>query len=427
MNKSIYLTKLKPIFGYLLVFSIFFPILTIQAILKPIKLPFLAIGLLLSFTLIVHRRNLGFHRITLGIAILYIIRGIYGTISGYLQSAPGVFAILDLSLTYIIVYFLLTSLITKVESFYWVVQVLYLGTLFVVILDLCYILIFLEIIPYIAIFDIYQLSTTPFTIGINQYKTIELYARNLGVLAFSFPFFLSLLYEKKYLKNIKFVNKYSVLLLVLLTTILMLICGRRIFWLIILVSPVFLFLFTRFLTKEPKRIINKNFTLLLAFGLGLISMIFTYTAARFDIKFEDVQRSFTAAFDNQTESVRSDQHTFLLNSWKNAPFFGKGIGAAVDGYYRNRERPWAFELGFHVSLHRLGLFGFGIELLYYFGILFFGIKIIRRDSDFIMIGLLCGMMGFLLAHATNPFLNSYEFLWPIILPLAYINVKLLNK
>ena len=427
MNRLLYLNKIKPVFGYLLVFSVFFPILTLQAILKPVKIPFLALALLLAIILIISKKKLGFHKISLGIAMLYLIRGIYGTISGFIQGAPGVFVVLDLSITYIIVYFLLSSLITKLSSFYWVVQVLYLGTLFVVLLDLSYILIFLDIIPYIPIFDVYQKSTTPFKIGINQYKTIELYARNLGVLAFSFPFFLSLLYEKKYLDKIRYVNSYSILLLVILTILLMLVCGRRIFWLIILVSPIFLYFFTRFLKKEQRASINKSFILLLMFGLVLISMIFTYTAAKFDLKFEDVQKSFTAAFDNKTESIRSEQNTILLNSWKQAPIFGKGIGAGVEGYYRNRERPWAFELGFHVSLHRLGLLGFGLELLYYLGIVFFGIKIIRQDSDFIMIGLLCGMMGFLLAHATNPFLNSYEFLWPIILPLAYINVKLLNK
>lgn len=41
-----------------------------------------------------------------------------------------------------------------------------------------------------------------------------------------------------------------------------------------------------------------------------------------------------------------------------------------------------------------------------------------------MIVLLVGMTGFLIANVTNPYFGSFDFMWTIFLPIAYINLKL---
>ncbi len=412
--------------GFLLAFSIFFPILSLQAILKPIKIPFIGIGLAIAVLICLSSKKLPLHRYTLILAGIYLFRGLYGTISGILQDAPGVYVVIPLSITYVVIHFAFMVLVFKNKHFDWLIIVLFFSSVFIVFLDLYYIMIFLGIVPNLSIFNLFQNSPTPFHIGLNQYKTLEFYSRNLGVLPFVFPFFIALLFDKKIKKRLPFVNAITLSILLVFIVVLMLLSGRRIFMLIMITAPISLFLFSRYLKGSLKKNMNFGLTVFMFIGgVGTIGL-FSYTAATYNLSLENLTESFTAAFDSSKESKRAEQGKALIASWKKAPLFGHGMGASVADYARDRERPWAFEMGYHVSLHRLGIVGFAFELFYYLGIIFLGIKIIKRDNDIVMIGLLCGFLGFLLAHATNPFLNSYEFLWPIILPLFYINLKLLN-
>jgi hypothetical protein len=44
----------------------------------------------------------------------------------------------------------------------------------------------------------------------------------------------------------------------------------------------------------------------------------------------------------------------------------------------------------------------------------------------ILLALLVGMTNFLIANATNPYFASYDFMWTLFLPIAYINHMMLN-
>jgi len=412
--------------GYALAFSIFFPILVFQAILKPVKLPFIGIGILLAILIIAQQKTTRLHKYSLVLIGIYLLRGVYGTISGVVQEAPGVYIVIPLCITYVVINFSFMVLVVKRKHFDWLIQILFFATAAVIVLDISFILNAFKIIPYLPILDLFQNSPTPFSIGINQYKSLEFYSRNLGILPFTLPFFMALLFDRSIKKRIKFLNTTTLVFLLLLMIALMLLSGRRIFILIMLITPVLLFLFSRKLRGDVKSRVNYGLLFFMTITIIASSVLFSYTAIEYGLSFENLTDSFLAAFDSNKETVRSEQSSALMESWRKAPIFGHGNGAIVDGYWRDQESPWRFEMGYHLSLHRLGLLGFSLEALYYLGIIVLGVRIIKRDNDIVMIGLLSGFLSFLLAHATNPFLNSYEFLWPIILPLFYINMKLLN-
>jgi hypothetical protein len=44
-----------------------------------------------------------------------------------------------------------------------------------------------------------------------------------------------------------------------------------------------------------------------------------------------------------------------------------------------------------------------------------------------MVATLTGMTTFLIANATNPYLEKFDCLWTVFLPLAVVNVSLLKE
>ncbi len=125
----------------------------------------------------------------------------------------------------------------------------------------------------------------------------------------------------------------------------------------------------------------------------------------------------------------SEQFFALVDGWVNSPIFGAGLGAVAEGSIRSDEMPWAYELYFISVLFQTGLAGF---LAYAFGIgwiIFYGLRIIRRDPllRLYMIPALVGMLCFLIASNTNPYLAKFDYLWVVFLPVAMINYYLLKE
>lgn len=153
-----------------------------------------------------------------------------------------------------------------------------------------------------------------------------------------------------------------------------------------------------------------------------------------DINYDEIWRNFIASFDltggsDLSGSTRGAQFSVLLNEWLERPLFGHGHGAVVSGHVRNAEQPWTFELSYNALLFQVGLLG---TLVYLVGILWIfatGIKIMRRSPQFAayLLPLLSGLACFLIVNATNPYLQKFDYLWTVFLPICVINNLLLRK
>lgn len=133
----------------------------------------------------------------------------------------------------------------------------------------------------------------------------------------------------------------------------------------------------------------------------------------------------SSLFDPQQTSddlVRVEQADSLIQGWIQRPLIGAGLGSTT-GYIRS-ERSWNYELQYHMHLFQIGLLGLA---LYSLGLLWIyrnGLRIIRRggEASSEMIALLTGLTCFLIANASNPYLQAYGHLWVIFLPAALINL-----
>jgi hypothetical protein len=126
---------------------------------------------------------------------------------------------------------------------------------------------------------------------------------------------------------------------------------------------------------------------------------------------------------------RRDQLMALLNGWAEHPLLGSGHGAPAPGVIRSVAMPWAYELSYVALLYHTGAVGFAVYAL---GAAWIGVmchRIARSgwpDAPSLM-AVFVGSTSFVIANATNPYLEKYDYIWIIFLPLAFINSYLVNR
>lgn len=117
--------------------------------------------------------------------------------------------------------------------------------------------------------------------------------------------------------------------------------------------------------------------------------------------------------DERSDSARSRSASALLESWSTAPVLGNGLGATVEGSVRSTERPWNFELQYHLILNATGLFGFMILLFVTFQLFQRTSSIVARQQESFgfMIPLIVGSMALVIANASNPYMHTPGHYW----------------
>lgn len=197
--------------------------------------------------------------------------------------------------------------------------------------------------------------------------------------------------------------------------------GRRAAWLVVLLAPVLVFGLMLASRQIPR--LRPWLALALLGALAGVGIL-----AYFELQLSAITREFVNAFNFSAEhsaSIRGQQGDALLADWMRRPLLGHGLGAGTH-VVRNLDQPWAYELSYAALLFQTGIVGiliYGSAVLWVF---WAGIKIVRAlpRSASIVLPLLAGLAGFLIANGTNPYLAKFDYLWVIFLPIAAINIYL---
>ena len=168
-------------------------------------------------------------------------------------------------------------------------------------------------------------------------------------------------------------------------------------------------------------------SLLVSFGA------YVYLQFTFGLDIHALMDFFLLGFDpssswDESAYVRQEQFFALLEEWSKRPFFGHGHGAAAWGSIRSFDQPWAYELSYVALLFHTGIVGFAIYAAAVIWIYRIGLRIIRSCDriGLYMVPALVGPPCFLIANATNPYLEKFDYIWVIFLPVALINYWLLT-
>ena len=222
---------------------------------------------------------------------------------------------------------------------------------------------------------------------------------------------------------------------------------RRALIAVVVLSPVIILVFVLFLPRE-RLVASARALAGVTVAICTVTLIATLlTMSSIGFRPDNWLRDFAAGFDLTTTSAptpdslssapaaqdlpgpqaRTSQFSALVSGWLENPIFGAGHGTSVR-VIRSNEQPYAYELSYLALLFHTGLVGF---LLYASGVIWIfynGVRLIQSGDELAKRGLpvYVGTACFLIANATNPYLEKFDYMWVIFLPLAFINVRLLR-
>lgn len=164
--------------------------------------------------------------------------------------------------------------------------------------------------------------------------------------------------------------------------------------------------------------------------LIFVAFIATASLLFFNLWPEYAVSRITSIFDfteDRSNIERNAQFTALWDGFTSSPIFGLGAGAAAE-YTRSEDMPWAYELYYVSMLFQYGILGTAI---YAAGIVFLTLFLVlqvrkkgRKSFEFYF---LAGLLSFLIASATNPYIAKFDYMWVIFIPVAMMNYSLLRK
>lgn len=164
--------------------------------------------------------------------------------------------------------------------------------------------------------------------------------------------------------------------------------------------------------------------------LGLVEV-----AAPSLVRLSAIPRSFASAMalvglgQSGVVDVRVAEAGALIDGWKKSPVIGSGFGAALPSFVRDRQKPWSYELQYHLLLFQTGLAGALLAIV----ALLAGLKQLRaaaraKPAFAATLGVTsAGAISLLLANAIDPYLQAPGHMWAIYLPLAVTNSILVTK
>ena len=226
---------------------------------------------------------------------------------------------------------------------------------------------------------------------------------------------------EKFYNKIK-INKYIFLLILILVVFTSVISGRRALWFSIFLTIALMKYFTSFYSNLKNTNFDKN-VFKLFFALFLLGTV--YLSSKINI--DDFKNKFTEEFNTENQTVRQEQSKALIAGFYNNPLLGTGFGKGVNSVVRNIEKPWTYELTYHVILYNTGIIGFIFFIALILYPIYWSITLIKKTKDILILPILCSYVVILLNSTSNPFFtSSFDFQWMLFLPIGILNRLELN-
>lgn len=253
----------------------------------------------------------------------------------------------------------------------------------------------------------------------------ELRLYNLTTLMYGLPFVISLLLARR--RELSRWQKSWLWLLAVLLVVVALGSGRRMFWLVVLLTPFLALFFLQYSALRLRAV--PMFSTLAKLGI-VAAVAATALIVAFGLQPTVLAQEFIAAFLGREASsgARYEQAVALWHAFSDSPLIGVGLGSEVE-VTRSKEQPWAYELWHLALLTSVGVLGFTIYSIAVGWIGIKGMVLARRDPEFagLFLPLVTALVGFLIMTGTNPYLGKFDYLWVIFLPVALINAYLTRR
>ncbi len=264
--------------------------------------------------------------------------------------------------------------------------------------------------------------------GVGLYEGyVEYRLDNMTTVIYGFPFLLATVLLPKDRSPFKGRWRIAAVLGLCLCIVILLVSGRRGFWLIAGFSPLVVWIL-----MASARI--KTFSLSRFFSVFLLCSFLVAISTFLGVDLQKVWQQFLRAFDfsdvsNMSAYLRREQFFVLLEGWFDSPLIGHGHGTSASGSLRSVEQPWAYELSYMSLLFHTGAIGMLIYSSSVGWVFWKSIQVMRATPESVTLVLpaLSGLTCFLIANATNPYLGKFDYLWVLFLPIGILNAYLLKS
>lgn len=201
--------------------------------------------------------------------------------------------------------------------------------------------------------------------------------------------------------------------------------GRRTLIVVMMLSPIFLFIISAGISKFVGKVKPIMTTLIYVLPLSVSIYLFLYY--QFDIY--SLKERLLGAVTESGQTHRINQFYALLDSFFERPYIGHGFGA-VSSIIRSVDRPWSYELSYMTMLFNGGIIGVlsigSLILSYVFLSLKSIVKFEYRKQEALYI--VYGIILFCISNATNPYFSGFDSLYILcFLPLLSSSNRYLNK
>lgn len=391
-------------FIYLCLKTLFFLMLFSPRTNQTIKYPFLIIITCFSLLNIFQTGIIKLHKKIFLWFLIYINYGFLWGFYGLINGKEFAIDFIRLNSAWPIIFFFLILVISKPKHIEMCYRVMIWATLAISIYNINYVLFTMK---YIHIPVLINLEMGQ-RIGIHP-GYIQLTAHNIGSLGFLFPFiFCGIVVTKKKLfvgvsKNLLYITFIACLIATIIS-------GRRMMW-IIGALTVIIYAFIIYIIRGK---INRNIIKVIIISIIILIIIFLifYNVMGWEVGNLIDRMTFSEEHDLGIEK-RINRIKFLINEvYEKNVLIGTGGG--------NK----AFEIIFINKLNETGIIGLFLFLSLFFWVYNTLVKLLKKGNADLELGLplIVGSIGFFLSMLTNPYFSSFDFMWTLFLPVAFINI-----
>jgi hypothetical protein len=361
------------------------------------------------------------------ITVVYSVIGMVFVSIGIIRGNPGALPSVTVYVIWPLLYLIFVMGSARLDVLAGLVRVLAIGAMAISLYTLTYVLHEAHVLPSFLYFNLDLGQEIGFYEGQIKYDL-----KSISSLLFLVPFLLSalLVWPAELRPQI---SRRWLWIAFVICVIPVILSGRKALWVIILVAPLFTLMLRYFQppsTRATNRLLMRNALIGIATAMILLML---YLTRLYNFNFADMASRFAEAFDfkgGTTDDVvlRREQYNAMISAWSSTPLLGTGLGAAAK-YSRSIEMPWAYELSYVALLYHTGIVGLMVYASGVVWIYAIAIRIIRtgcRLGQFLL-PVMVGTTGFLISNASNPYLEKYDYIWVLFLPIAFINTWLLSR
>jgi hypothetical protein len=406
-------------------YGLFFMMLFVPAAYQPIKGALLALALCGVVAGWIIRGHLGLDRRVIVAAIGFATLGGLFILRGHATGAPGALQMLNVYVTWPLVYLALISGFADPTALRDLMRVIVVAANAIALYSITYVLWAAGYWPdalYVELDQGQLIGFYPAYVEFGLYSTASL--------MFVTPFLVAALIT--YPPDDAPVSRRTLWVSLALSLATVLLSGRRALIVLLPVAPVLALYFRSWLPARmrmhTRRLVRRGFwgAVILAVILGsVLTAVGSIAPGGF---VEMVSTGFQFSSDPVAMS-RRDQFVALIDGWAQSPLLGAGHGAYAPSVIRSDETPWSYELTYINLLFHTGLIGMAgyIGGAAWIGLMSY--RIARRGWSEApsMVVTLVGSASFMIANGTNPYLEKFDYIWVIFLPLAFINCYLVTR